>query len=136
MVEGIKHLKCPVCGFSYFKNYKESSEITNLLSVRSKKIQSTILKISRLIADNVPTDKGRKNYFYFLLRIKEVDDITVNWGIEQFFKGRHYQTGKGYRYLSSIITNRGQNLTKISENERKMIGSSPPIINEQTKECQ
>ena len=134
MVDGIKHLKCPVCGFSYFKNYKESSEITSLLSSRSKKTKSMILKISRLIADNVPTDKSRKNYFYFLLRIKESDDVTVNWGIEQFFKGRHYQTGKGYRYLSSIITNRDQNLVKISENERKMIGSSPPIINKKTKE--
>ena len=134
MSRGIKNLVCPACGHDYFREKDFSSTIFNLLKNRRKPTRRMIEKISGLIRNNVPTDSSATQFYYFLVGIKDCEDREIEWGIDIFYKGRHYNYGKGYRYLSKIITNRKTNLVKMAANERKMIGSSPPEFNNKRRE--
>ena len=68
-------------------------------------------------------------YFRFLFGIKDIDDNIVQWAVEQYFQSRHHLSGKGFAYLRSIMINRDKNVESIKKNERKRLGSTPPIIN-------
>tara|TARA_R100001594_G_scaffold98838_1_gene133367 strand:- start:163 stop:570 length:408 start_codon:yes stop_codon:yes gene_type:complete len=125
--------KCPSCGYSYFKKYNKSKEIQNLIKLRSKKTVKLIRKIAKLIVNNIDTENG-STYFLFLNGIKNIDDITVQWGIEQYYQSKHYAKGKGFAYLRSIIQNRNSNAESIRKNERRMLGSAPPVINHEKGE--
>jgi ribosomal protein L33 len=129
----IKHLVCPACGYNYFKKKNYGQETARLMNNRFKSAKQSISKISKLIRENVPTDSTRSAFYYFLLGIKDCTDGEVLWGIDMFYKGRHYNQGKGYKYLQSIIKNRNKNLVKIAENERKRIGTAPPLVESITK---
>lgn len=127
--KGIKQFNCPQCGFNYFKKYDYSAAINNLLRERGTETKTHLRTVAQLIKTNVPSDAHRDKYFFFLNAIKEVNDGTLKWGLTQYFKGKHYLKGKGYAYMKSIILSRKENKKKIAENERKMIGSSPPVMN-------
>ena len=103
--------------------------INNLLRERGTETKTHLRTVAQLIKTNVPSDAHRDKYFFFLNSIKEVNDGTLKWGLTQYFKGKHYLKGKGYAYMKSIILSRKENKKKIAENERKMIGSSPPVMN-------
>jgi hypothetical protein len=122
-----KAFNCPACGFNVFKKYNKSRQLLSLLSKRSKKTKTLLRQISRLISENIKTE-NRDTYFYFLYGLKDVEDNVLNWGIEQYYQSRHYLKGKGFAYLRSIIQNRDKNMDSIRENERKMLGSAPPVI--------
>ena len=55
-------------------------------------------------------------------------------GIEQYYQSKHYAKGKGFAYLRSIIQNRNSNAESIRKNERRMLGSAPPVINHEKGE--
>jgi len=127
MVKDTKAFNCPACGFNVFKKYNKSKDLLDLLRKRGKKTKKLLRQISKLISQNVKTE-NRTTYFYFLYGLKDVEDNVLNWGIEQYYNGRHYLQGKGFAYLRSIIQSRDKNMESIKENERKRIGSAPPII--------
>ena len=127
MIKDTKTFNCPVCGVNVFKKYNKSKEIMGLLSKRSKKTKTLLRQISRLISQNINTE-SRDTYFYFLYGLRDVEDGTLNWAIEQYYQSRHYLQGKGFAYLRSIVQNRDKNMESIKENERKRLGSAPPII--------
>ena len=126
--EGIKPFDCPRCGFNYFEKYDYSAGINNLLKERNTATRMDLRTVAQLIKTNVPSDAHRDKYFFFLNSIKGVNDGTLRWGLMQYFQGKHYLQGKGYAYMKSIILSRKENKKKIAENERKMRGSSPPVI--------
>ena len=128
-----KAFKCPSCGYSYFKKYNKTKEIRELQSNRNKKTAKLLRKIGKLIVNNIDTEDG-SSYFRFLFGIKDIEDKTVEWGIEQYYQSRHYAKGKGFLYLRSIIQNRNANADSIRKNERRMLGSTPPIINHEKGE--
>ena len=66
---------------------------------------------------------------FFLFYLKGVNDQVIIWGLNEYFKGKHYLKGKGYAYLKAVILSRDKNKEKISENEKKLLGSAPPIVN-------
>ncbi len=127
--------KCPACGYSLNKSYNISLSINNLLKVRNKDTVKYLNKICSRIITNIPSE-GRSRYFQFLFGIKNVEDGVIRWGIEQYYKGRYYNTGKGFSYLRKIIQNRNENVDVLNKNEKLMLGSPPPVINiEGEEEC-
>jgi len=119
--------KCPACGWNFTKQYNISLEISKLLKQRSSRTKKYLNRIASEIKKNVPSET-RMNYFQFLYALKEIDDNVVDWAIESFYQSRHYLSGKGFAYLRSIVQNRNKNINKIKENERRLLGSAPPVI--------
>ena len=119
--------KCPACGYNLNKPYNLSPEISKLLKERCTKTRRYLNKIAIEITKNVPSE-SRLSYFRFLHGLKEIEDNVVDWAIEQFFQSKHYLHGKGFAYLRSIAQNRNKNIDKIKENERRLLGSAPPVI--------
>ena len=64
----------------------------------------------------------------FLYGLKDIEDNVLEWGIEQFYQSRHHLKGKGFAYLRTIIQNRNKNIGALKNNERAMLGSTPPVI--------
>jgi hypothetical protein len=128
----MKYKKCPACGYNLYKNYNHLNEIKSMIEKRNDSTKLLLRKIASLISNNVPTDKSHNRLMMFLKGIEKTNDNIVSWGIEQYYAKKYYLTGKGYSYLSKIITNRNKNLKTVAKNERKMIGSPPPTI--KTKE--
>jgi predicted P-loop ATPase/GTPase len=120
--------ECPRCGFNYFKKQNYSKKINELLKVRNLKTKTQLRTIAQLIRVNVPSDSGRDKYYFFLYAMKDVNNQTLLWGLDEYYKGKHYLKGKGYPYLKAIILSRDKNKERMSANERKLIGSAPPII--------
>jgi len=121
--------ECPQCGFNYFKKNNYISKINKLLEKRSKVLRKHLKTVAHSIKSHVPSDAERDKYYFFLYNIQHVSDEVLIWGLDQYFKGKHYLKGKGYAYLKSIILSRDKNKEKISENEKKLLGSAPPIVN-------
>ena len=92
------------------------------MSKRSKKTIESLNKIAKLIINNVPQD-NRNTYYNFLYGIKDCKDDIVRYCIESY-----YDTKAGFAYLRVIIQNQFKNNDKILENERRRLGSVPPII--------
>ena len=120
--------ECPQCGFNYFNKHNYSKKINEILKERDLKTKTQLRTIAQLIRVNVPSDSGRDKYYFFLYAMKNVNNTTLLWGLDEYYKGKHYLKGKGYPYLKAIILSRDKNKEKISENEKKMIGSAPPTI--------
>ena len=129
----MKYRKCPSCGYDLYKNYNLLTEIQSMIEKRNKGTKTMLRKIVSLISNNVPSDKSNRRLMQFLYGIKDSNDNVVTWGIEQFYSKRYYLTGKGYSYLSKIITNRNKNLKAVAKHERRMIGSPPPTIKSKEK---
>ena len=119
---------CPQCGFNYLNKSNYFKKINEILKDRDLKTKKQLRDVAQLIRVNVPSDSGRDKYYFFLYNVKEVDNTTLLWGLDQFYKGKHYLKGKGYAYLKAVILSRDKNKEKISENEKKMIGSAPPTV--------
>jgi|TARA_R100001530_G_scaffold854_7_gene1503 hypothetical protein len=129
MRKGIKPFNCPQCGFNFFKKHNYMSKINELLKRRNNISRMHLRTVAQCIKSNVPSDAERDKYYFFLYNIQHVSDEVLIWGLDQYFKGKHYLKGKGYAYLKSIILSRDKNKEKISENEKKLLGSAPPIVN-------
>ena len=130
MRKGTKAFECPQCGFNFFKKHNYISKINMLLKKRSSVARKHLREVAHCIKDNVPSDAERDKYYFFLYNVDNVNDQTLIWGLNEYYKGKHYLYGKGYGYLKSIILSRDKNKEKLSKNERKLLGSAPPIIND------
>ena len=118
---------CPACGYKTGKMYNIASETRGLLKERNKKTIKYLNKIASKITSNIPSET-RISYFRFLFGIKSIDDHIVAAGIEDFYKGAHYLSGKGFAYLRKIIQNKNENIGSLRKNERLLLGSTPPVI--------
>ena len=126
--------KCPACGYTPLsKGQNISLKIRNLMIEREKKTIQSLNKIAKLIIDNVPQD-DRMSYYKFLYGIKNCKDDVVRHCIETYYKTRAFQSNKGFAYLRAIIQNRHSNADSIRKNERRLLGSTPPIINHEKGE--
>ena len=120
--------KCPACGFRPpRKGENISLKMRNLMSKRSKKTIESLNKIAKLIINNVPQD-NRNTYYNFLYGIKDCKDDIVTYCIESYYDTKALERNKGFAYLRVIIQNQFKNNDKILENERRRLGSVPPII--------
>ena len=124
----IKINKCPACGFELRKRSNNMGrDISEMLRKRSKPTRNKIHKIAVLINDLIPS-QNRTAYWKFLIAIKEIEDRTVEYGIESYYQAGHHIKGKGFAYLRSIIQTIGKDNDAIRELERKRIGGVPPVI--------
>ena len=120
--------KCQACGFSPPRRGENISlKMRNLMSKRSKKTIESLNKIAKLIINNVPQD-NRNTYYNFLYGIKDCKDDIVRYCIESYYDTKAFERNKGFAYLRVIIQNQFKNNDKILENERRRLGSVPPII--------
>ncbi len=119
--------KCPACGYDTSNRRKNVSQsIRKLLAVRGKKTIMNINKIAKQIITNVPQD-DRYQFEKFLFGIKEFEDNVVNYCINDYYESRVFERNKGFAYLKAIIRKQGKNNKEILENERRRLGSVPPI---------
>jgi hypothetical protein len=119
--------KCPACGYQSKSNRNISLDIRDLLKVRNKRTREQITRIAKLIINNVPSD-SRYEFHKFLFGIKECRDQLIDYGIETYYNNRSFEHGKGFAYLRTVISNSDKNHDTVVENERKRLGSTPPII--------
>lgn len=120
-------MKCPACGYEFGKAYNYSREI-NRLANSHKPIKELLRKVIKDIPRQAKTT--RRDMFYFLQGIDKIDNESIKWAIEQYYKGGHMYQGKGLNYLQAIIINHSKNRKTMKENERKRLGSLPPLIKE------
>ena len=119
--------KCPACGYEKSNRQRNVSlSIRKLLAVRSKKTISNINKIAKEIITKVPQD-NRYEFEKFLYGIKQFKDHIVNYCINDYYESRAFEKNKGFAYLKAIIRNQGTNNKQIVDNERRRLGSVPPI---------
>jgi len=127
--ETLKMSKCPACGYTPpIKGQNISLKMRNLLAKRSKKTIQSLNKIAKLIINNIPHE-NRMSYYKFLYGIKDCEDNVLKFCIERYYESKAFENNKGFAYLRVIIQNQFKNNDEIIENERKRLGSVPPIIN-------
>jgi len=119
--------KCPACGYQSKSGRNISLDIRDLLKVRNRRTREQITRIAKLIINNVPSD-SRYEFHKFLYGIKGCRYQLIDYGIETFYTSRSFEHGKGFAYLRTVISNSDKNHDTIVENERKRLGSTPPII--------
>ena len=119
--------KCPACGYNLYKKQNISLSINNLLKQRGKKTVRYLNRIASSIVRGIPSE-NRERYYMFLYGIKNIEDNVIDWAIEQYHQNQYVNTGKGFPYLRKIIQNRNENVEVLAKNEKLMLGSSPPII--------
>tara|TARA_R100000353_G_scaffold126625_1_gene89915 strand:+ start:1649 stop:1969 length:321 start_codon:yes stop_codon:yes gene_type:complete len=100
--------------------------MNKILKSKSKRTGTLLTKIATIIMREVPSET-HFNYYQFLVGTKDVDDNVMEYAIEQYYQGKWYLNGKGFPYLRTIALNRGKNIKAIKENERKRLGSVPPV---------
>ena len=126
--------KCPACGYNFKANPRMiGGEMNKILKSKSRNTVRMLNKIASKITEQIPSE-SRFKYYQFLHGTKDVDDNVMEWAIEQFYKGKYYMHGKGFAYLRTVALARNQNEGKIRENERKRIGSVPPLYSQSKKE--
>tara|TARA_R110002051_G_scaffold273850_1_gene334537 strand:+ start:405 stop:776 length:372 start_codon:yes stop_codon:yes gene_type:complete len=119
-------MKCPVCGYMYGTNKKQSDDLNEMLLCRDERTRKLIRKVHRDIIKVVPSDRMLKSYWSFLKGVKEVGDRELRQGINQYYQANHINFGRGLAYLKAIIVNKHLNKDKQQKLERKRLGSSPP----------
>jgi hypothetical protein len=120
-------MKCPVCGYMYGTNKKQSDDLADMLSLRDDKTRKLIRKVHRDIVKVVPSDRMLKSYWSFLKAVKDISDRELRQGINQYYQANHLNFGRGLAYLKAIIVNKHINKDKQVYLERKRLGSSPPL---------
>ena len=118
--------KCPACGYQ-IKRGNFGKQMNTILKSKNKRTVKMLNKIAGLIMANVPSET-RLNYYQFLHGTKDIDDNVLEYAIEKYYQARHYENTKGFAYLRSICINRDKNIETIKQNERKRLGSVPPIF--------
>ena len=118
--------KCPACGYQ-LKGGNFGGQMNAILKSKNKRTVKMLNKIAGLIMANVPSET-RLNYYQFLHGTKDIDDNVLEYAIEKYYQARHYVNAKGFAYLRSICINRDKNIETIKQNERKRLGSVPPIF--------
>ena len=117
--------KCPACGY-HLKNNNFGGKMNSILKKRNKKTVRILNKIAGIIMSNIPSET-RLNYYQFLHGTQDIDDNVLEYGIEKYYQARHFENAKGFAYLRTICINRDKNIDIIKQNERKRLGSVPPI---------
>jgi hypothetical protein len=96
-----------------------------MVSSWSRETTLVLKDVMRKIYDNVPSDKNKEAYYYFLLGIQKYEEQHIRHGIRVFTNGNHHMQGKGFSFLKAIIDKRSANFTKQLENERRLHGKPP-----------
>lgn len=96
-----------------------------MVSSWSKETAVVLKKVMRKIYDNVPSDKNKESYYYFLKGIQKFEEPHIRHGIRVFTNGNHHKQGKGFAFLRAIIERRQSNFSKQLENERLLHGKAP-----------
>ena len=106
------------------------ADMNRILKTKNRKTTRILNRIASIIMKNVPSET-RINYYQFLFGTQSIEDNVLEWAIEQYYQGKHFQHGKGFAYLRSIAQNRNRNIDTLRKNERKRLGSVPPIYKEE-----
>ena len=116
---------CPQCGYNFNKPANMSMKILQMVSSWTKETSVALKKVMRIIYDNIPSDRSKEAYYYFLKNIQTFDEEHIRYGIRIYSNGNHHKQGKGFAFLRAIIGNRQANFNKQLENERSLYGKSP-----------
>jgi len=120
-------MKCPVCGYLYGSNKKQSEDLGEMMRKRDEKTRKLIQKVQRDIVKKVPSDRTLNSYWKFIKAVEHIEDRELRRGINDFYKANHINYGRGLAYLKAIIVNKHLNKDKQKELERKRLGSTPPL---------
>ena len=125
--------KCPACGYNLKGSKNYAVQMNKILKSKSKRTGTLLTKIATIIMREVPSET-QFNYYQYLVGTKDVDDNVLDYAVEQYYQAKWYLNGKGFPYLRTIALNRGKNVKAIIENERKRLGSVPPVYKGEEEE--
>ena len=118
--------KCPACGYHLKSNANMGKEMNRILKTKNKRTVKMLNKIASLITSEIPSET-RYKYYQFLYGTKSIEDNAMEWALQKYYEGEHVYHGKGFAYLRVIAQTRGKNIETIKRNERKRLGSVPPV---------
>jgi len=121
-------MKCPSCGYDPENKYNPSIKIRELRNQRSRHTKKLLYKTTNHIMATIPSDNKILHEYYFYQSISKIDDETIEYIISGYLKKQTYLLGKGFKYLSAMITNHKRNRDVISKNETLMRGKPPSRV--------
>ena len=121
--------KCPICGFNignsprYERGIKAIAEV---LKPVKKELKAAMIKA----INHIPSDNRNDRIYYFLKAIKDTDMQIIKNKCNAYLRDDRMVAGaKGLNWLKVVIRDEGINRKKRSYYERKLYGTSPPLLN-------
>lgn len=120
--------KCPKCGYSTRDNKVNEKSKTDLLKKRHIELRMAIISVCSYIRSNRLNDNTDEKELQFLSKIKDISDDYIYKMIKKFMGRKLHLKGYGFDYLFTMINSESHDKEIAKKNEKKMIGSGPPII--------
>lgn len=118
--------RCPLCGIDISKtetSYPDASK--KLFNKFSPRVQEHLRRVSKVIRKALPSESEEKNMYWFLYGIQLENPETIIKMIDEYIDNGYHYKGKGFAYLRVMINKYGKNFDKMTEYEKKRIGTSP-----------
>lgn len=120
--------KCPKCGYSTRTNRISDKTKADLLKTRHIELRMAIASVCAHIRNNRLNDNKDEKELQFLTKIQDVSDDYIYKIIKTFMGRKLHLKGYGFDYLFTMINSESHDKEKAKKNEKKMMGSNPPII--------
>ena len=120
--------KCPECGYSARNNKATEKSKADLLKKRHIELRMAIASVSAHIRNNRLNDNKDEKELQFLSKIENISDDYIYKTIKKFMGRKLHLKGYGFDYLFTMINSESNDKEKSKKNEKKMIGSNPPVI--------
>ena len=120
--------KCPKCGHTTRDNKINKNNKADLLKKRHIELRMGIESVCTHIRNNRLNDNTDEKELQFISKIKDISDDYIYKMIKKFMGRRLHLKGYGFDYLFTMINSESHDKEIAKKNEKKMIGSDPPII--------
>jgi anaerobic ribonucleoside-triphosphate reductase len=115
-----------VCGFNPVWRNDYLGQSLTLLNKRTDKCKNALKITATRIKKHIPSQNTSEKQFYFLYKIKDIDDNVIIKVINDYLRYEHDTKGHGYDYLATMINNFGKDKEALKIFERKRYGIPPP----------
>lgn len=121
-------ITCPNCGYIiHIGRENDYSDYYELLSNFSERIISVLRTLYSEIEKELPS--GIPYFKKFLTDIVNCNPLVIERQIDLYLRTEKHRNGYSLNYLSKMITNYNTDFPILVENEKKKIGTIPPIRN-------
>lgn len=120
--------KCPKCGYSTRNNKVNEKSKADLLKTRHVELRMAIASVCVHIRNNRLNDNTDEKELQFLSKIQGISDDYIYKMIKKFMGRKLHLKGYGFDYLFTMINSESHDREKAKKNEKRMMGSSPPVV--------
>jgi hypothetical protein len=116
---------CPKCGYVIYSGKED--DYYELLSGFPDRIITILRNLYLEIEKELPSSI---HYFKeFISNIKDCNPLVIERQVDLYLKTEKHRNGYGLGYLAKMITNYNTDFPNLVRNEKKKIGTIPPIRN-------